>query len=292
MKAYIYSLFNHCLVDDMVEPLGASKGSLTFREFPDGESHLRIHDNLQGKSVVLLDSLNHPNPKILPMLFFAKLAKSLGAKKVGLVCPYMAYMRQDKVFHQGEGITAQYFSHLIDEHFDWLVTVDPHLHRIKQLSELYQIPAKVVHAAPQISQWIGANIKNPFIIGPDSESEQWISEMANQVGCHYVILRKTRLGDKQVKIELPDSINLQGCKPVFIDDIISSGTTMTEAIKVLRPLTNASPVCIAIHPIYAEHALSSITSLGAKLVSCNTINDPTNQIDLQSLLSEAIVPNL
>ena len=84
----------------------------------------------------------------------------MGAMCTCLVAPYLAYMRQDKIFNQGEGVTSTFFGKLISGFADSLTTVDPHLHRISSLSEVYHIPNKVIHAADAISDWIKENIEN------------------------------------------------------------------------------------------------------------------------------------
>lgn len=67
----------------------------------------------------------------------AKTLKELGANKICLVAPYLAYMRQDKRFHSGEAITSTIFAQLLSSCLDGMITIDPHLHRIHQLSEIY-----------------------------------------------------------------------------------------------------------------------------------------------------------
>ena len=82
-----------------------------------------------------------------------KRLKQLGARSVGLIAPYLAYMRQDKQFHDGECITSRHFSRWISERFDWLVTIDPHLHRYHSLDEIYSIPSCVIHATGVIAEY-------------------------------------------------------------------------------------------------------------------------------------------
>ena len=95
-------------------------------------------------------------------MFFANLAREFGAKKVGLIAPYLGYMRQDKRFHQGEAITSNIFAEFLSKQVDWLITIDPHLHRHKSLSEIYSIPAQALHAIALIANWVKANVKNPL----------------------------------------------------------------------------------------------------------------------------------
>ena len=167
------------------ETLGAEVGQLELHAFPDGETYLRFLTDVAGRTLVIVCTLDRPNDKILPLIFAAATARELGAAKIGLVAPYLAYMRQDRRFKPGEAVTSRQIAQLLSNAFDWLVTVDPHLHRYGSLGEIYRIPTRVVHAAPLISEWIRAHVANPLIIGPDSESEQWVSAVAKDAGAPY-----------------------------------------------------------------------------------------------------------
>src|SRR3990167_5817234 len=129
MKPVIFSLFNHPLQALIANHVGLQQGKLIYRTFPDGESYLRIVDELKGREIVILDSLDRPNSKLLPLLFLVDTLRSMGVDKIGLCASYLPYMRQDKQFNPGESVTSEYFSKLISNYFNWMITVDPHLHR-------------------------------------------------------------------------------------------------------------------------------------------------------------------
>src|SRR5690242_4485591 len=135
--------------------LEAEKRSVEKLHFPDQESYVAIDGDPKDRAVVLLCTLDRPDDKILPLLFAADAARELGATQVGLVAPYLAYMRQDKRFAAGDAVSAHTFARVLTQSFDWLVTADPHLHRIKALSEIYKIPTRVAHAAGALASWIG-----------------------------------------------------------------------------------------------------------------------------------------
>jgi len=173
---------NEKLACELAAKLGCDLGHVEMRQFPDGETYLRLLTSPEGRAVAMVCTLDHPNDKLLPLLFAAATARELKASKVGLVSPYLAYMRQDRRFKPGEAVTSRQVAHLLSDAFDWLVTVDPHLHHYGSLAEIYSIPTRVIHAAPLISRWIRVNVANPLIIGPDSESEQWVAAAANDAG--------------------------------------------------------------------------------------------------------------
>lgn len=290
MKMIIFSLpGNEIMSHKLAQCLNAEKGEFTIRQFPDGESYVKIDSDVKGKCAVLVCTLNEPDSKLLPLYFLSQTAKDLGANCTCLVTPYLAYMRQDKRFQAGEGITSTYFGKLISSFADSLTTVDPHLHRRSSLSEVYRISNKVIHATVHISQWIKTNVEKPVLIGPDSESAQWVSEVAKNVGAPFTVLQKNRHGDRDVEVSIPDVDNYKDHTPVLVDDIISTARTMIETIKHLKRAGMKSPVCIGVHAVFAGNAYEELVNSGAELiVTCNTIPHKTNKIDLSDILAENI----
>ena len=279
---------NERLTAELAELLGCEIGELNTRQFPDGETYLRFATDLHKRSVAIVCTLAQPNEKILPLIFAAATARELGAARVGLVAPYLAYMRQDRRFNPGEAVTSRQMAHLVSGAFDWMVTVDPHLHRYSDLSEIYSIPTRVVHAAPLISRWIKANIEKPLIIGPDSESEQWVAAVASDADAPYCVLEKVRHGDRDVQITLRNLDVWQGRAAVLVDDIISSGRTMIEAVRLLASQGWSPPVCIAVHGLFADHSDSLLVAAGARVVTTNSVGSGRSGIDIGLLLARAI----
>ncbi len=179
---------------------GWELGVLEVRRFPDGESYVRLLSDVVGKSVYLVCTLARPDEGFLRLVFAADAARSLGARTVSLIAPYLSYMRQDRRFRAGEAVTSRSFARLISSSFDRLVTVDPHLHRYPALSSLYAIPTNTLHAAPLLADWIAEEVRSPLVIGPDEESEQWVSAIAERARAPWTVLRKVRHGDRSVDV--------------------------------------------------------------------------------------------
>lgn len=290
MKKIFFALpGNEDLTDILVQRENADKGNVEIRQFPDGETYIRILSSVSNKIVVLVCTLHQPDAKLLPLYFLSKTAKELGAKSVQLVAPYLSYMRQDTIFNPGEAVTSTYFAHLLSGFVDSLITIDPHLHRRSSLSEIYTIPSKVAHAANHISEWIKNNIASPLLIGPDSESEQWVSEVARNANAPYIILTKIRHGDREVEVSIPNFDTYKNHIPVLVDDIISTGRTMIETIGHLKTVGMKPAICIGVHAVFAGNAFQEIKSSGAKeIITCNTIPHESNQIDISDLLIDPL----
>jgi ribose-phosphate pyrophosphokinase len=264
-------------------------GVVESRQFPDGETYLRIDTECRGTSVVLACTLNRPDTKILPLLFLAAAARASGARRVGLAAPYLAYMRQDRQFRPGEAVTSRTFGRLLSGYVDWLITIDPHLHRYHALSDIYEVPSRLVHAAPAVAEWIAAHVERPVLIGPDVESAQWVADVAQRVGARSVMMQKTRHGDRAVQVSAPDLSAYRAHTPVVVDDAVSSGQTMVETVKQVLAAGLRAPVCVAVHALFSSTAEQALWDAGAaQIVSTTSVPHPTNRIDVVPLMISAI----
>ena len=280
---------NEAFAERLRSEVGGDRVEVEWRRFPDGESYIRFKQDVKGADVTLVCTLNDADSKALALLFAARTARELGASRIGLVAAYLGYMRQDRRFNPGEAITSVHFARLIADACDWLVTVDPHLHRRSSLAEIYSIPSRVVAAAPAMAQWIKANVARPLVVGPDSESEQWVAEVAAACGAPHAVMSKTRLGDRRVEIEAPPMAQWKDRTPVLLDDIISSARTMALAARKIQEAGLEPPVCVGVHAVFSPDAMDALREAGAaRVVTTNTIPHETNAIDVAPLVAGAI----
>ncbi len=259
---------------------------LKISSFPDGDVYMQYPSSVKGKKVIIVHSFQpRPNASLLKVVFAAETAKQLGAKKVVLVAPYLAYMRQDKRFHPGECISSRVMAKLLNNSIDKLITFDPHLHRYHSLKDIFKIPAKKLTANHLISNYIKKKIKNPVIIGPDWESYQWAEEIAHTIGSESTVLEKTRYSSRKVKVKMIKQADIKGKNAVIIDDIISTGHTIAEAAKKARNKGAKSVTAICVHGLFVENAIGKLKKAKVnRIVSSNSIKHPTNKIDLSSEL--------
>lgn len=279
---------NEAMAARLATRSSAELGRLETRRFPDQESYVRIASDVRGKVVDIVCSLARPDDQFLRLVFAARTAREMGATAVNLVAPYLAYMRQDKRFQDGEAISSIHFANLLSQVFDNLVTVDPHLHRRSDLGEIFSIPTRVEHAATLLAEWIKINIERPLVIGPDSESEQWVSAVAQHAGAPHIVLTKQRSGDRQVAIEVPNLELWKGRRPVLIDDIVSSGRTMIEAARQLTARGLAKPYCLAVHALFAEESYVQLQEVAERVISTDTVPHPSNAVSVAELLVSSV----
>lgn len=277
------------LAEALAAASGLEAGAFDTRHFPDGETYLRLLSPVVGRDVVFLCTLDNPDARTLPLLFAAAAAKEQGARSVGLIAPYLGYMRQDKAFQPGEAVTSVSYARLISDAVDWLVTVDPHLHRHPTLGAIYSVPSFAVTAAEPIAEWLRAHVPNPMLIGPDEESTQWVGRIAELAQARFTVLRKTRRGNRDVSIAAGDLDLAANETPVIIDDIASSARTMIEAVRMVHAASHRPPVCVAVHPVFAGDSFDRLQAeQPAEIVSSNTIAHPSNAIDVSGPIAAAI----
>jgi ribose-phosphate pyrophosphokinase len=279
---------NERLASELAALTGSEQGSLECRHFPDGESYVRVHSEVRNEDVFLVCTLAGADEQFLPLVFAARALRSTGANGITLVAPYLAYLRQDRHFHSGEAVSARIFADLLSREFDRLITVDPHLHRIASLEEIYGIPAAAVHAGSLIGAWVRDHVESPVLLGPDAESAQWVEEIARTAGCPWAVFGKERKGDREVRLTPPPLDRLAGRVPVLADDIIASGATMLEAASLLRAAGFAAPYCVAVHGLFDGTTAAKLEGVARSLMTSDTIPNPYCAFKVAPLIAEQL----
>jgi ribose-phosphate pyrophosphokinase len=267
---------------------GFNYEDITVHRFPDGESLVKLPDKLL-RDVVLYTSLDDPNRRLIELEFAAVTAKALGAKRLTLVAPYLCYMRQDVAFHPGEAVSQHIVGALLARHFDTLITVDPHLHRVSRLSEAIPVRLAIaLSAAPVIAGWLQQQGGDTLLIGPDEESEQWVSAIAAPGNFDYGVARKQRFGDNDVRVTLPDCA-FRGRNVTLVDDIASTGHTLSEAARQIAERGASSVSVIVSHALFVNDALEILRRAGVESIcSTDSIKHESNQLSLDDILSRAL----
>ncbi len=261
--------------------------------FPDGEVRLRLPDPLPPR-VVVWRGLHQPNEKLVELLLAARTARQLGARHLTLVTPYLAYMRQDMAFNPGEAVSQRIVGAFLADLFDAVITVDPHLHRVATLEEAIPVrDAIVLSGAPLLADHIATQRPDVLLIGPDEESLQWVAQAAQRHGWLSGVCRKTRHGDREVDIELPD-LPITGRAVVLMDDVASSGHTVAQAARGLLRAGAASVDVAVTHALFAAGAVELLREAGVGQVwSTDCIPHASNAVSIVPAVVQALgrLPN-
>jgi ribose-phosphate pyrophosphokinase len=265
---------------------GARCESVALHRFPDGETLVRVRPPV-SRDAVVVRSLHDPNAKLIETVLAADALRRAGARHVTLVAPYLAYMRQDALFHRGESLSQRAIGGVLAQAFDRVLTIEAHLHRVSRLSQVIGHGSRSVSAAPALAAWIRRRASGCLIVGPDEESAPWIRAIAAASGCRWIVGRKRRLGDRHVRIEFPPIP--PPARAVIVDDIASSGMTVAVAARALRRAGVHTVDAVVVHAIFAPGALARIRAAGVRhIVSCDTVSHPTNAIAVAPLIAPVL----
>ncbi len=273
--------------------LNGQLGEIEVKKFPDGETYIRVWAEVEDKTVIYVNSLQRgPNELIIETLYTLDTLKDLGARRIYAVIPYMAYARQDERFNPGEAISIYSLAKLfraID--VDGIYTIDMHLHRITDPTKLFGAKFHNLTGVRELAKYVRENhsLENTVIIGPDEEAEQWAKIMADELGgLDYSILEKKRLSAEEVIIETRD-INVKDRNIVIVDDIISTGGTIVEAVKALRKLGAKDIIVTCVHPILVGRAYTKLIKLDLKdLAGTDTVLSPISKVTVAPAIAEAL----
>jgi ribose-phosphate pyrophosphokinase len=261
------------------------------RIFPDGEQYLRIEGDVNGQDVAVFQSLAfQPDPLLIEYSLIVDALKGGGVRSVVGVIPYLAYARQDQVFRPNEPLSARLIPRLIESvGTDRVITVDMHLHRFKEPGEVFRMPAQNLTAMPLLARHYREHGRASavIVVGPDSESEQWVRVVARELGAPCVVLEKERFGDREVKIrgELP----LKGRTALVVDDIVSTGKTMIEVITRLKSEGAQRVDALVSHALLVEGAKKKMKDAGLnELIYSDTIPGGDAQVSVAPLLAKSL----
>jgi len=270
--------------------LGVPMHPIEVHRFPDGE--LRVTAGPAARTTILYGSLDRPNEKLMTLLFAAEALRRGGARRLVLVAPYLAYMRQDAAFRPGEAISQKVVGRLLGQAVDRIVTVDAHLHRAATIGDVFpDIEADDLSAMPAIAATLRAENVDPatVVMGPDAEAEPWVADLATRLGLRHAIACKERHDDRSVDVRFDDATLFAGRPVLLVDDIVSSGGTLMTCTKALLASGAASVDAIVTHALFPPELMSGLLSAGlGSIRSTASVPHPTNAIPLDAMLAEAL----
>ena len=282
----------HAFPDSLVftRRLGRALGwpveRVELHHFPDGESLVRVRAEA-GAPAILVRSLFEPNDKLVELLLAADALRRAGAASVTLVTPYLAYMRQDRVFEPGEPVSQRVIGALLGTSFERVLCLEAHLHRIRSLREVFPCRADSIPAAGALVPWL-ERVGPLLLVGPDEESEPFVRGLAERVGFDWCVGVKRRRGDAEVAVSLPPRA-AQRRRTLLVDDIVSSGATLAAAAQELHAQGAVRVEAAVVHALFAPGALERLRGAGiAQVVSTDTVPHATNQIAAAPCLAHAL----
>jgi len=273
----------------VAQALKAESVPVVSKTFPDGENYLRLEGQLQNENVAIIQTTSPPqDTKLIQLALMADSAKRNGAKRITAIVPYLAYARQDRIFLQGEPLSAETIARMLKAAgVDQLITVN--VHQDKVLSH-FPFPARSVSAVPLLAEYfVKKGYAKAFALSPDEGAIHIAEEAGEVLGGEFGYLEKNR--DRytgQVGMERK-TLDVKGKTVIVFDDIISSGGTIVAAAKILKEL-NPQRICVAcVHPLLMGEAERLILQTGVEeIVGTDSVPSSVSKVSLAPLISREL----
>ncbi|MBD3205859.1 ribose-phosphate diphosphokinase [Candidatus Bathyarchaeota archaeon] len=264
------------------------------RIFPDGESYIRFtSEDLSDDVLLIQTTAPDPDRKIMQLLMMAKTAKAMGAKSLIACVPYLSYSRQDKRFREGEVFSLDIVLGLMDSSgIDDLIVIDIHnKENTLKLSEKYDMCVHCLDAIPAIANYLkDNNYDGAYSISPDIGRKELVQSASKILGGGFGYFEKIRdLETGEIVMEVRD-LDIIGRKAVVFDDIISSGGTMSRAIKGLKDQGATKVAAACTHALLMEGAEQRLREAGAeKIIASDTIQTDYSEVTVAEIIAKHII---
>jgi ribose-phosphate pyrophosphokinase len=252
--------------------------------FPDGELMAQV-PYLEGDEAVVVASTVSSDAHV-ELLQLQDAAREAGAETVTTVLPYMGYGRQDEAFEPGQPVSGRAVARAISTGTDRVVTVDPHEAAVL---DYFDVEATAVEAAGRLADPLPSDLTEPVFLSPDEGAvglAETVADAYDRGTTDY--FEKTRLSGTEVEIE-PHDVAVDGRDAVLVDDIIATGSTMSEAVSVLDDQGAARVFVTCVHPLLAANAVTKLARAGVEAVyGTDTIERSVSAVSAAPAVADAL----
>ncbi len=272
------------LTDKICDYLKIQRGRAPVGRFPDGETLVKVEEDVRGKDCFVVQSTSPPvNDTLMELLIFIDCLRRASAKRTTAVIPYYGYARQDRKSEGRTPITAKLVANMLTTAgADRVLTMNLHA---DQIQGFFDIPLDHLTAAPVLARhFVDQNVPDRVLVSPDVGNIKFGNDFASRIGSELAVIHKRRLtGDSTVAVSVIGSVG--GKNVMMFDDMITTAGTVCEAAKLVRKEGALGVYVAATHGIFAGPALERLAAAELNEIVV------TDTIPLRPEVSERL-PNL
>jgi len=273
---------NQLLAAALAAETGESLASVSFERFPDGERKVQLSETGDHALVVASTVSDGAHVELLQL---QDAAREAGAETVTTVLPYMGYARQDRSFEAGEPVSARAVARAISTGTDRVLTVNPHEDAV---CDLFDVPAEALDAAGLLAEALPP-LAAPLFLAPDAGAIGLARTVRDAYGegetDHF---EKTRHSGADVEVE-PSDADVERRDVVLVDDIVATGSTMSESVAVLTERGASSISVACVHPVFAGNAYLSLARAGVEAIhATDTVERPVSTVSVAPAIADAL----
>jgi len=273
------------LAAELAAVTGQELAGVAYERFPDGEGVVRV-DGLNSGDGAVVVAATVSDAAHVELLQLQDAVREAGASQVTTVLPYMGYARQDRAFAAGEPVSARAVARAISTGADRVLTVNPHE---ASVSEFFDVPAAAVDAAGRLADPLPGDLADPLFLAPDDGGVDVARSVADAYGRGDTdYFEKTRHSGTEVEIK-PSDAAVAGRDVVLVDDIVATGSTMCEAVRVLHDRGAGAVYAACVHPVLVRNARLKLARAGVEAVyGTDTVEHAVSTVSAAPAIAEAL----
>lgn len=220
--------------------------------FPSGEKYCQYKDNIRGRDVFIVQSMNSPvNDNLIQLLVMVDAAKRASADRVTAVVPYFGYLRQDRKNKGRTPISARLVADIMETAgINRVISMDFHCQQAQGFFSK-DVPVDHLFSMSVFAEKLkegGADV----IVSPDTGGIKRATAFAKIMKANFAFINKERMGDEQVEMDSVSGASIEGKRVLIIDDMTESAGTLIEAAKVCRKFGAEHIKCAVTHGVFTD----------------------------------------
>jgi ribose-phosphate pyrophosphokinase len=285
---------NEPLARAICKSVGCEPGKCTIQPFPDGETFVKIEENVRGEEVFVVQPTSPPtNHNLMELFIMIDALRRASAKRITAVLPFYGYARQDRKDQPRVPITAKLVANLlVAAGANRILTIDLHA---QQIQGFFDIPVDHLYAAPVMYEYLRKkNLKDLVVVSPDVGGLKMAHAYSQVLEAGLAIVAKRRKSATEVE-SMAVIGDIKGKNILLVDDLTETAGTLTQAAQLLKKKGAKAILACVSHAILSEIGIERLRKSAIdELITTDTVQRPSIDgvkivtLSVAGLLGEAI----
>jgi ribose-phosphate pyrophosphokinase len=285
---------NRPLAERITKSIGIPLGKCTVSTFPDGETFVKIEENVRGEDVYVLQSTSPPtNHNLMELFIMMDAVRRASASRITAVLPFYGYARQDRKDQPRVPITAKLVANLlVAAGAHRVLTMDLHA---QQIQGFFDIPVDHLYAAPVMYEYLKSkDLPNLVIVSPDVGGLKMAHAYSQVLEGGLAIVAKRRKSASEIE-SMTVIGEIRGKTVLMVDDLTETAGTLTTAAALLKKKGARKIYACVSHAILNDLGVQRLRKSNIdELITTDTVLRPAidgvsiTTLSVAGLLGEAI----
>jgi ribose-phosphate pyrophosphokinase len=248
---------NIALAKEIADYVGVSLGEATVTSFPNGETFVKINENIRGRDVYIVQPTAPPtNQNLMELLIMIDAVRRASASRITAVIPFYGYARQDRKDQPRVPITAKLVANLlVAAGANRVLCMDLHA---QQIQGFFDIPVDHLYAAPVIYRYLTSlKLENLVVVSPDVGGMKQASAYSQRLHSGLAIVAKRRTSATSVESQYLVG-EVEGCDVLMVDDLTETAGTLSAAAKLLKEKGAKRVIAAVSHCLLTDIAIKRL----------------------------------